>query len=175
MRSVRARVAVAFQALGGRCIMTARRTGTVSAAALVALAAAVGIAHAVAPRWVARAGLDVWNLPGLHADVRAAEAEAAAARQAEENLARQIEAADRVCARVAEGSLTLAGAADELGPLLRDRVGFQTTCAVHYKAPTFRHGAARYAIRKVLAGLEGNPARHAAAAERLEAEYAALR
>jgi hypothetical protein len=41
--------------------MIARRTGAASAAALRALALTLALAQAVAPGWVGRVGLDVWN------------------------------------------------------------------------------------------------------------------
>jgi hypothetical protein len=151
-----------------------RRTGAVSAAALSGLALTLGLAHAAAPRWAARAGLDVWNLPELNARLREIDEETARTRSDGERLLRQIDAAGHLTARLAEGSLTLAEAADELEPLLRDRPGFETVCAVQDGAPTFRHGVARYAIRKALAHLAGDPTRRAATAGRLEAEYAAL-
>jgi hypothetical protein len=155
--------------------MNARRTGTVSAAALGGLAFALGLAQVVAPGWVKRVGLDVWNMPGLRSDARAAAARGAELRARHEALRRQIDLSDHVCARLAGGVLTLAEATDELEPLMRERLGFELMWDVHYTAPTFRHGVARYAIRKVQFLLASDSARLAAVSACLEAEYAALR
>ena len=62
----------------------------------------------------------------------------------------------------------------ELAPVLEGRPGFGHTWRTLYGTPTFRHGVARYAIKKAerLARGRGDSA---AALSRLEAEYAALR
>jgi hypothetical protein len=154
--------------------MNARRTGAVSAAALSGLVLTLGLAQVVAPEWVKRVGLDVWNMPGLRADARASAKEAAELRARQEKLGQEIELSEHVAARLADGSLTLAEATDELEPILRDRPGFDAIRVAKYEAPTFRHGVARYAIMKVHALLARDPARRAAVSARLEAEYAAL-
>ena len=47
-----------------------RRPGTVSAAVLVGLVASLVSAHVIAPEWSRSAGLDVWNLPSLEAQLQ---------------------------------------------------------------------------------------------------------
>jgi hypothetical protein len=154
--------------------MNARRTGSATAVALAGLAVALGLAQALAPRWVARSGLDVWNLDALRGEVRQAEAKSAGLNAVRDRLSREVEYADGLAARLIDGSLTLAEAVEGLEPVLRGRAGFETDWREQYRAPTLRRGVARYAIRKVeyLAG--GRPG-FAVLKARLEAEYAALR
>ena len=155
--------------------MNARRTGAVSAAALSGLVLTLGLAQVVAPEWVKRVGLDVWNLHGLRAEARAGAKKDAELRVQREKLRREVELSEHIGVRLADGSLTLAEATDELEPILRDRTGFDTTRIFAYNAPTFRRGVARYAITKVHELLAPDPTRLAGVSARLEAEYAGLR
>ncbi|MBA4062249.1 MAG: hypothetical protein C0501_00820 [Isosphaera sp.] len=154
---------------------TARRAGTVSAAALTGLAAALVLAHSVAPVWAADLGLDLWNLPAVRADAAAADEEAAAVQARQDRVFLEIQMGEHLAERLAAGTLTLAAAVDRLEPSLRRRTGFGCVCAHQYQAPTFRHGVARYAINRAERALADDPARWAEVGPRLEAEYAALR
>lgn len=153
---------------------TARRAGTASAATLSGLGAALVLAHTLAPAWAERVGLDLWNLPAARAEARSADEEAAAVRDRQERVFLEIEMGEHVAARLVSGTLSLRGAVGELEPVLRTRAGFQSVCTYQYEVPTFRHGVARYAINRVERLLADDPVGWAAAACRLEAEYAGL-
>jgi hypothetical protein len=152
---------------------TVRRAGASSVAALSGLALALGFSHAVAPEWSRSVGLDVWNIAEEHEAARHASEDSAALHQQHDQLLREIEFADHVTTRLAEGEQTLADAVAELEPVLRQRPGFASQCDLLYNPPSFRHGVARYAISRVARAL-ADPARRAAVTRRLEAEYEAL-
>jgi hypothetical protein len=154
---------------------TTRRAGAASAAALTGLALTLGLAHAAAPRWVQRLGLDVWNVGAARESLREAEERDAELRARKDRTFQSIECGGHTGGRLAEGSITLAEAADLLAPLLAERPGFATAWRVHYGAPTFRHGVARYAILRARDALADDPARWAAVAPLLEAQYAAMK
>jgi hypothetical protein len=154
---------------------TARRTGAASAATLTGLAAALVLAHAVAPAWARSVGLDVWNLSAVRADAEAADEEAEAVQAKQDRVFLEIQMGEHVAARLADGTLTLAAAVERLEPVLRARTGFACVCTHQYKVPTLRHGVARYAINRAERLLaDPDPARWAKVSTRLEAEYAAL-
>ena len=154
--------------------MNARRTGTVSAAALSGLVVTLGLAQVIAPEWVKGVGLDVWNYHTLRDQLEVGEQEAAVAQAKLDQAIRQSELGSHVASRLIDGVLTLAEATDELEPTLRNAPGFETTRVAHYNAPTFRHGVARYVIVRARDLLSDDPTRWAAVSARLEAEYAAL-
>jgi hypothetical protein len=151
-----------------------RRAGTVSGAALSALVLAVGMGHAVAPRWSEDLGLDVWNYPAAREQARevAGRGEALAAERA--RLLRECDFTQHVAARLVSRRSTLRDAVDQLAPLLERRTGFETTWVYTYRTPSFRHGVARYAIIQAERALRDDPGAWAELAPRLEAEYAAL-
>jgi hypothetical protein len=153
---------------------TVRRAGTASAAALSGLVLTLGLAHAAAPEWVRQAGLDVWNAPALRDSLRAGNHRRAELLAHEERLFREIETIDHLAARLAAGSLSLAGATDAAEPILRERPSFPYTASQYYPAPTFRQSIARYLIARI-ERRHADPARWATISARLEAEYAALR
>src|SRR5262245_52770417 len=130
----------------------ARRAGTASAAALPALALALGLAHVAAPEWVRRAGLDVWNYAALREAARAGDCRRVALEIQQEQLFQEIEATTRLAERLAAGSVSLAEATDATEPILRDRTGFADVGPRFYPAPTFRLTVARYLIERVKRG-----------------------
>jgi hypothetical protein len=152
---------------------TVRRAGAASVAALSGLALALGFSHALAPGWAKGVGLDVWNLAEEREAAHKADADATTLQLQHEQLLREIELADHVATRLAEGKQTLADAVAELEPILRQRAGFASQCELKYHTPSFRHGVARYVINRVTLA-PADPARRAAVARNLEAEYAAL-
>jgi hypothetical protein len=154
---------------------TIRRAGTASGATLSALVLGLGFAHFVAPRWSERVGLDVWNYSVAQDDARETGARADALETVRTKMRREIEIADHLAVRLAEGTLTLGEAAEVLAPMLRERPGFDTVRERHYRAPSQRHAAARYAIVHTEIVLRDEPDRWAAVAPRLEAEYAAMK
>jgi len=147
------------------------RAGTASATGLTGLALALVLGNAAAPGWARRAGLDVWNLPALREDARTTERDGALIQEQQEQLFRGIEATDHVTARLAAGDLSLADATDRAEPVLRARPGFEDVAPNYYHAPTFHLAVARYLIARA----EQHPARKAATAARLEAEYALMK
>jgi hypothetical protein len=82
---------------------------------------------------------------------------------------------EHLAARLADGTLTLAAAVDQLEPAMRARTGFACVCAHQYQVPTLRLGVARYAINRAERLFADDPAGWAAVSSRLEAEYAALK
>lgn len=154
---------------------TARRAGTVSATALTGVSLALALAHSVAPSWARRAGLDLWNLPSLRQLARECDEEAVVAQQKRDRLMWEIEASEHAAARLVDGTLTLAGAVEELSPWLEVRSGFETGARNRFRTTTLRQSVARYAIDKARVILADEPARWAVVSARLEAEYAALK
>lgn len=153
---------------------TARRAGAVSAAALSALALALGLAHVAAPAWVRRAGLDVWNFAALRRDVGDCRHESLALEQKHARLAREIETAQHTAARLAAGCQTLAGAVDEMAPILAARHEFAESARERFGTRTFRQTVAAYLIDKAERLLADDPGRRAAVSARLRAEFAAV-
>ena len=151
---------------------TVRRAGAASVAALSGLALALGFSHTLAPEWAKGVGLDVWNMPEEREAARKADTDATALQRQQEQLFREIELADHVTTRLAEGKLTLADAVAELEPVLQQRSGFATICEFKYRTSSFRHGVARYAMNRVAIALATDPARRAAVTRHLEAQYA---
>ena len=151
---------------------TVRRTGAASAAMLSGLALALGFSHAVAPEWAKRVGLDVWNLPAECETLRESDAKLLLLQQRHEQLRREIEFADHITVRLADGTQTLADAVAELEPILQHRPGFPA--ADYGNAPTFRHQVALYMMDRVRRLLAKDPTRLAEVTPRLEADYAAL-
>lgn len=151
-----------------------RRAGTVSAATLFGLALALTLAHTAAPRWSRQAGLDVWNFRAALTDARSVGVQTAEIRRYEEQLREQVELADSLTAMLANGRVSLAEATDTLEPDLQNRPGFSVVAFVHHKAPTLRHGVARYLIARVGRHLLHSPIQCAITIARLEAEYAAM-
>ena len=154
---------------------TVRRAGTVSAVTLSALSLALGLAHAVAPRWAQQFGLDVWNLPALRDQSREADEEGAELQAKQDRVFRQIAAGQYTASRLAEGKLTLAEATDELEVVFQTQPEFGDVYQAAYHVPTFRQGVARYVIGHVMRLLERDPDRWATVSARLEAEFASLK
>jgi hypothetical protein len=150
------------------------RAGAVSTVALSAVALTLGLAQAVAPRWVKHVGLDVWNLPNLRTASKAADDEAIELQAKEEQLRQSIEVSEHIAARLVEGAVTLAQAIDELEPLLRERPGFDYGYQTNYHVNTFRQGVARYTINRAQRMLAANPSRWATISPHLEAEFNAI-
>ena len=86
-----------------------------------------------------------------------------------------MEIAGHIANRLAEGTITLAQATDQLEPQLAERTGFDAVWRHTYRVDTFRQGVARYVMNRVAPLLEDDPDRRAAVTARLAAEYAALK
>jgi hypothetical protein len=154
---------------------TVRRAGTTSAAALSAIILALGLAHAAAPQWTERIGLDIWNLFHLREQTRDHDRERERLKDREEQLGQEIEALDHLANRLSAGTLSLAEATDVAEPMMRNRTGFETAAELNYPAPTFRLSVARFLIARTGRTLETDPSRWAAVSSRLEAEYASMK
>ncbi|VTT99102.1 unnamed protein product [Gemmataceae bacterium] len=141
--------------------MFTRRTGTVSAAALASLV-------------IAALATDLFDASRVRGDTVALAEEAEALEAQRVRVIREAEASGRVAARVIAGTLTLAGAVDELEPMLRERPGFESAWP-NDPPGTFRRRVARYVCVRVSAELEHDPGRRDTVLARLEAECAALR
>ena len=152
-----------------------RRSGTTSAAVLIGLSLSLAAAHALAPNWCRRAGLDVWNYTALREQQRqAAEERDEVAARGEEAAARRA-AGNQIAAELIAGTIGLPTAADELAEVFRQDQGMRLVLEhVHYTAPTERHRFARHAIDRVGNLLCDDPARLSAVKARLEAEYRAM-
>ena len=149
------------------------RAGKTTAVAAFGFALALALSYTVAPAWTREVGLDVWNYSEARKELQHANELRAELATAEDELHRQFESCDHVAARVANGSLTLREAVDELEDLCRCQSGFDTM-REYREAPTFRHAVARHVMGRVNVLLAGEPARRVACAARLSAEYGAL-
>lgn len=156
--------------------MTAiRRPGAASGTVLVALSASLVLAHAIAPDWSRRVGMDVWNYAALEEQYHAAADEHAEVMAHEERSTSRRAAANQVAAKLIANSTSLPAAADELAEIFREDEGMRIVLeAMHRDAHTERHVFARHAIHRVRAVLVDEPARRDAAVARLEAEYRAM-
>ena len=152
-----------------------RRAGATSGATLSALAIALGLAHFIAPRWSRDAGLDVWNYSAVQGEAREIEEKGRSIEFGKQQLFTEIELSNTLADQLCEGKLTLQEVTNQLAPLLEHRTGFTTTWRCGYRAPSFRHGVARYAITRVACQLRDDPEAWAMVSPRLEAEYAALK
>jgi hypothetical protein len=156
--------------------MTAiRRPGAASAAALLALGASFVAAHALAPEWSRRAGLDVWNLPAASAQLRAAAEEREAVLADAERSARRREAANQTAAKLAAGNVPLPAATDEIAEIFRDEPAMPVALGCRYAdVPAGRLRFARHTIDRATRFLDDDPDRRAVVLARLEAEYRAM-
>jgi hypothetical protein len=153
--------------------MTAiRRSGTTSVAVLIGLSLSVATAHAIAPGWSRRVGLDVWNYTALQEQYnQAAEERDEILTRGEESAARR-GAANQIAAELIAGTISLPTAADELAEVFRQDRGVRVVLEnIHHSAPTERHRFALHAIDRVGCLLRDDPARLGAVTARLEAEY----
>jgi hypothetical protein len=153
---------------------TTRRAGTATVGTLTGLGLVVGLIHLTAPRWVNSLGLDVWNLPSLREDLRVTQQEGAVVDQRRQQIRHEIELADYITDELIHGRLTLAQATDRLEPMLRNRDGFECAWKQSYRMPSFRHGVAWYAIRRVEYRLRDDPARQVKITAQLEKEFTAI-
>jgi hypothetical protein len=154
---------------------TIRRPGAASAAVLIALSTTLVTAHAVAPEWARRTGLDVWNYAALQEQYRTAVEEQAEVEAYGERAASRREAGNQIAGELILGTTSLPKAADELMEIFRHDSGTRVTLeTLHYTAPTERHRFARHAIDRVRSILCDEPERLAPVLARLEAEYRAM-
>jgi hypothetical protein len=156
-------------------MLTRHRAGTVSAGVLLGLALTLTVAHIYAPHWSRRIGLDIWNLNTAVTNLQRVYEDAARLRIQEEQWRQEYELADTLAAMLVTGNISLAEATDLLQPNLQSRPGFDVVAFVHYKAPTLRHGVARYLIARISWHLCSSPIQYVITTTRLEAEYAAMR
>jgi hypothetical protein len=152
----------------------ARRAGATSAATLFGLALTIVFAHAIAPEWIRRAGLDVWNLPSAIADSQTADQQLASLNAQEEQLFQEITLGDSIIAQITAGSLSLEAAVDEMEPIMRNRSGFAVTVQQYYGVSSFRQGVALYLISR-LPRIISDPVQRAAVRTHLEREYARIK
>ncbi len=156
--------------------MTAiRRPGASSVTVLTALSVSLTLAHAIAPDWSRRVGLDVWNYAALEAEYRTAIDERAEVLSRAERAAARRAAGNQVAAKLVTNSITLPTAADELIEVFRQDEGMGIVLELlHQNAPTVRHVFARHAIDRVHSILVEDPAQRDAVVARLEVEYRAM-
>jgi hypothetical protein len=152
----------------------ARRAGATSAATLFGLALTIVFAHAIAPEWIRRVGLDVWNLPSAIADSQSADRQSASLNAQEDQLFQEITLGDSIAAQIVAGSLSLEAAVDEMEPIMRNRSGFVITMQQYYGVSSFRQGVALYLISR-LSRIMSDPVQRAAARTHLEQEYARIK
>lgn len=155
--------------------MTAvRRPGATSVATLLALAFGLVAVNALAPKWAASVGADLWNAPAARADHRQAVAETEATNEYAEMWAERRARANQCAAALAAGTIDLGTAADELHATLGSDAGYTTVLRSAFGPQSSeRHVFARHAIERVLRN-EPDAARRAALEERLEAEFAVM-
>jgi len=153
---------------------TAHRAGTASAAVLSGLVLALGLAHAAAPQWARRAGLDLWSLSDSQNTIQKNQQEMAQLEAQEERLHQESETLDHLATRLAVGTVSLAEATDTAEPILRNRSSAATLMR-YYQTPTLHLMVARHMIARVERCLDTDLSRWATASMRLEAEYAAMK
>ena len=151
---------------------TIRRPGAASAAVLFGLSISLGAAHAVAPDWSRRAGLDVWSLPALERQRLNVVEERHDVEARATDSARRRETANQIAAQLVSGAIALPTATDEIHKIFCEDVGMVITLeGSHRTAPTERLRFARHTIGRAERLLVGEPARCAALRARLEVEY----
>lgn len=148
-----------------------RRPGAASATVLVGLATSLVVAHAAAPDWSRRAGLDVWNVAAVEQERRAAAEQQDEVEARGERAARRREMANGLATHLAAGTLNLGRATDEVRELFADDPGITVSLSVSYPGmPTERLLFARHMIERTSRLLDDSP-RSAFTRARLEAEY----
>jgi hypothetical protein len=152
-----------------------RRPGAASVAVLIGLSASLVVAHAIAPDWSRRAGLDVWNLAAVERDHRAAAEERAEVYAGAERATARRATAQQIATKLVAGTSDLPTAADELLEVFEQDRGMRFVLETQYPAaPTERHRFARHAIDRVCRLLVDDPNHCAAVVARLEGEYRAM-
>lgn len=141
--------------------MSTRRHGTASAAALLALVATTLVLGT-------RLGTEAREKLCRH------ETDAQALDAQRVRVLREDDRTAWVAGRVADGTMPLAAAVDELEPIHRVRPGFECAWASD-PPPTTRHRVARSVIERVATDLDGDPVRRSVVLDRLCVEYRALR
>ena len=156
--------------------MTAiRRPGTVSVTVLFGLSLGLVAAHALAPDWSRRTGLDVWNLAAVERAYEVASEERAEVYAHEERSIARRRAATQIAVRLLDDPTQLPIVADELSEVFREDGGVRVVLRSFYPdAPTERHQFACHAIDRIRYLLESEPGRCAEVVARLEAEYRAM-
>lgn len=127
-----------------------QRSGTASVAGLAGLVLTFGLVQAAAPEWANSTGLDVWNLSALAERVKATELQEETLATQMDQLRSEMEFAEHTSHRLANYSLSLAGATDLMEPILRQRSGFECVVIHFYRAPTFRLAVAQNMIMRCL-------------------------
>lgn len=150
---------------------TIRRPGAASAAVLVGLSVSLVTAHALAPDWSRRAGLDVWRLPALERECLNLVEERNEVEARAERSARRRETANQIAAQLISGAIALPAAADEIRGIFCEDEGMVATLKHTYPAPTERLRFARHTIERAARLLVDEPDRCAALRARLEVEY----
>jgi hypothetical protein len=151
---------------------TIRRPGAASAAVLVGLSVGLVAAHAIAPDWSRRAGLDVWSLPALERERLNVVEERNDVEAKATDAARRRETANQIATQLIAGEIALPTATDEIHKIFCEDVGMMVTLAhSHPAAPTDRLRFARHTIERAARLLDDEPVRRAALRARLEVEY----
>jgi hypothetical protein len=156
-------------------VITMRRAGATSAATLIGLTLTVVLVQAVAPEWLQRVGLDVWNYPAALAASQSANQDAAMIDEQKEQLFQEFELSDHVCNQLVAGELSLTAAVDEMEPIMRHRAGFDYALRVWSSNLSFRQGVARYLIRRITRVNSAQPQHLSMTQARLECEYARIK
>lgn len=151
-----------------------RRPGAASATVLIGLAAGFVVAHAAAPEWSRRVGLDVWNVTAVQAEYRSTAEKEQEIEAFGERAVRRREAANQVAAQLVAGSITLEHATDEVCALFADDPGATGTLSVTYhQVPTERLRFARHMMERASRQFTTDEQAKTVMA-RLEAEYCAM-
>jgi hypothetical protein len=150
-----------------------RRPGTASTLSLFSVALALGTVYTFAPEWSRAAGLDVWNLPALNAQLHQIDEERADVNASAEEAAKRRALANHIALKFLDGQ-SLATGTDDLMELFQTEHGMVVTLQSLYpNTPSIRHLFALHAIDR-LKRLVDNPVQRNAVVARLEAEYKKL-
>jgi uncharacterized protein YigA (DUF484 family) len=120
--------------------------------------------------------MDVWNVADAEADRRAAGERREELREVFADLALRAQINRDTFARLIEGQLSLADAAETLEHANRGRPGWAEKLRTEFPgATTDRDAHALWAVRWVQNSLEDDPSRQAEVGARLDRDYRAMR
>jgi hypothetical protein len=135
--------------------MPTRRPGTVLLASLIAAPLAALAASVVAPEWVRRAGLDVWNLPAQEQKLRAAREQERDLRAKGGEVIRRMAVREALIAELIAGRADLARTVADFRVLDGGRTEHLMAVQLDHPGLSDPEAAARVVIRYALIRVPG--------------------
>ena len=149
---------------------TMRRTGATSAATLFGIAATVICANLLAPDWTKAAGLDVWNVPSLRAQVESDTRQGAGISFEIEESRRRFILKEEIIDDLLSDRITLKDATAQFLTLNEHHSGAMMVIRAAYRGATDEESTARNVIALAIPRLEGSFTEKAAILARLAFE-----